>query len=33
VVALDVLKPVESLSINTVEELAIVEHELSRMRQ
>jgi bifunctional UDP-N-acetylglucosamine pyrophosphorylase/glucosamine-1-phosphate N-acetyltransferase/UDP-N-acetylglucosamine pyrophosphorylase len=33
VVALDVLKPVESLSINTVEELAIVEHELLRMRQ
>jgi bifunctional UDP-N-acetylglucosamine pyrophosphorylase/glucosamine-1-phosphate N-acetyltransferase len=33
VVALDVLKPVESLSINTVEELAIVEQELLRMRQ
>jgi bifunctional UDP-N-acetylglucosamine pyrophosphorylase/glucosamine-1-phosphate N-acetyltransferase/UDP-N-acetylglucosamine pyrophosphorylase len=33
VVALDVLKPVESLSINTVEELAIVEQELLGMRQ
>ena len=33
VVALDVLQPVESLSINTAEELAIVEQELQRMRQ
>jgi bifunctional UDP-N-acetylglucosamine pyrophosphorylase/glucosamine-1-phosphate N-acetyltransferase/UDP-N-acetylglucosamine pyrophosphorylase len=33
VVALDVLQPVESLSINTAEELAIVEHELQRMRK
>ena len=33
VVALDVLQPVESLSINTVEELAIVEQQLQRMRQ
>jgi len=33
VVALDVLKPVESLSINTGDELAIVERELLRMRQ
>jgi bifunctional UDP-N-acetylglucosamine pyrophosphorylase/glucosamine-1-phosphate N-acetyltransferase/UDP-N-acetylglucosamine pyrophosphorylase len=33
VVALDVLKPIESLSINTVDELAIVERELLRMRQ
>jgi bifunctional UDP-N-acetylglucosamine pyrophosphorylase/glucosamine-1-phosphate N-acetyltransferase/UDP-N-acetylglucosamine pyrophosphorylase len=33
VVALDVLESVESLSINTVEELAIVERELLRMRQ
>jgi bifunctional UDP-N-acetylglucosamine pyrophosphorylase / glucosamine-1-phosphate N-acetyltransferase len=33
VVALDVLQPVESLSINTVDELAIVEQELLRMRQ
>jgi bifunctional UDP-N-acetylglucosamine pyrophosphorylase / glucosamine-1-phosphate N-acetyltransferase len=33
VVALDVLQPVESLSINTPEELAIVEQELQRMRQ
>ncbi len=33
VVALNVLQPVESLSINTVEELAIVEQELQKMRQ
>jgi bifunctional UDP-N-acetylglucosamine pyrophosphorylase/glucosamine-1-phosphate N-acetyltransferase len=33
VVALDVLQPVESLSINTTDELAIVERELLRMRQ
>jgi bifunctional UDP-N-acetylglucosamine pyrophosphorylase/glucosamine-1-phosphate N-acetyltransferase/UDP-N-acetylglucosamine pyrophosphorylase len=33
VVALDVLQPVESLSINTPEELAIVEQEMQRMRQ
>jgi bifunctional UDP-N-acetylglucosamine pyrophosphorylase/glucosamine-1-phosphate N-acetyltransferase/UDP-N-acetylglucosamine pyrophosphorylase len=33
VIALDVLQPVESLSINTPEELAVVEQELRRMRQ
>jgi bifunctional UDP-N-acetylglucosamine pyrophosphorylase/glucosamine-1-phosphate N-acetyltransferase/UDP-N-acetylglucosamine pyrophosphorylase len=33
VVALDVLQPVESLSINSMDELAIVERELLRMRQ
>ncbi|MEX2138658.1 MAG: NTP transferase domain-containing protein [Pirellulales bacterium] len=33
VLALDLLQAVESLSINTVEELAIVEQELQRMRQ
>jgi bifunctional UDP-N-acetylglucosamine pyrophosphorylase/glucosamine-1-phosphate N-acetyltransferase/UDP-N-acetylglucosamine pyrophosphorylase len=33
VVALDLLQAIESLSINTVEELAIVEQELLRMRQ
>jgi bifunctional UDP-N-acetylglucosamine pyrophosphorylase / glucosamine-1-phosphate N-acetyltransferase len=33
VLALDVLQPVESLSINTVDELALVERELSRMRE
>lgn len=33
VLALDVLEPVESLSINTPEELAIVEQELLKMRE
>jgi bifunctional UDP-N-acetylglucosamine pyrophosphorylase / glucosamine-1-phosphate N-acetyltransferase len=33
VVALDVLKPVEALSINTIEELAVVERELVKMRE
>jgi UDP-N-acetylglucosamine diphosphorylase/glucosamine-1-phosphate N-acetyltransferase len=33
VLALDVLQPVESLSINTAEELTIVEQELQKMRQ
>jgi bifunctional UDP-N-acetylglucosamine pyrophosphorylase/glucosamine-1-phosphate N-acetyltransferase/UDP-N-acetylglucosamine pyrophosphorylase len=33
VVAIDILQPVEALSINTVDELAIVEQELERMRQ
>jgi bifunctional UDP-N-acetylglucosamine pyrophosphorylase/glucosamine-1-phosphate N-acetyltransferase/UDP-N-acetylglucosamine pyrophosphorylase len=33
VVALDVLQPVEALSINSMDELAIVERELLRMRQ
>lgn len=33
VLALDVLKPIEALSINTVEELRIVERELMEMRQ
>jgi bifunctional UDP-N-acetylglucosamine pyrophosphorylase/glucosamine-1-phosphate N-acetyltransferase/UDP-N-acetylglucosamine pyrophosphorylase len=33
VVALKVLKPIESLSINTVDELALVERELVRMRE
>jgi bifunctional UDP-N-acetylglucosamine pyrophosphorylase/glucosamine-1-phosphate N-acetyltransferase/UDP-N-acetylglucosamine pyrophosphorylase len=31
--ALDVLKPVEALSINTAEELALVERELAKMRE
>jgi bifunctional UDP-N-acetylglucosamine pyrophosphorylase / glucosamine-1-phosphate N-acetyltransferase len=33
VLALDVLQPIESLSINTPEELAVVEQELLRMRE